>query len=830
MVILNIPQARVLPRPPNLPQIAPSVVSNMSLPGRGQVHEPPGTRFTLAPSPKRRRVELNPEPDYINLVSDEEEEERQDGKPSFFFDLGPKQRSSSRNARNAVQPSRSRASVAGSSQGNTQSATRPPAETEMQRKARIDTAAKRLATSVVDSLMPQYLQGVPEKVYGKKKAKKGKINNYYVVWSGRKCGIFTDWATCEAQVRGWPNQGYQGEEHYEDAKIILRERLIKRLTEEKMSKLIDEDRQLNHSQFSSGPSNGHRYQHYQQPPLQQHLRVPDSGVSENGAAEESGGEDFIPVEDNEPAEVSKEPPLCEEQQDAMDLAMQGRNLFITGSGGCGKSVLVRALYDRFKAMGKSVYLIAPTGQAALNIGGRTTFNYATWYPDDMKKPLAEVFNKIRGKKVRKRLLGTDVLIIDEISMVENLFFDRFSRYMCHARNNSSPLGGVQVIAVGDFCQLPPVMPFQNCTSCSVALRRQGGVYFCGQSACELYGQKFMDEDKWAFRSPEWNRCAFEYVHLTKIHRQRDEQFVNVLQNCRLGRRLGKGEIDLLLDHKCEAPDKSADAFYAPHSQKPLHKLKEHRYSKLGTFNINMPVVLLSNMDLKAGLCNGSQGIVCGFVPPNELEEPKYPNEDNYKDDPSGYRAATQRYSQITAFVTSRHTPDQFPKVRFANGEVRAIGPDCTVSEIGAKHPYSLLSRTQIPLAPGWAMTFHKSQSLSLDRVIVNLGAAWEKGQAYVAVSRARSLRGLKVLGLTAATVNSKFELDPMVKSFMEQLEARKKAESVRNPRQRESGVVAHPGPPPESEYESESEAGYEPEFGYSDEDLCQGENPYRPEE
>ncbi|KAH9238006.1 hypothetical protein K456DRAFT_1400969 [Colletotrichum gloeosporioides 23] len=86
-------------------------------------------------------------------------------------------------------------------------------------------------------------------------------------------------------------------------------------------------------------------------------------------------------------EAPDKPILCPEQQKAMDLAMQGHNLFITGSGGCGKSVLVKALRDEFRFREMDTHLLAPTGQAVVNIGGRTTFNYAGWTPSDLAKPL-----------------------------------------------------------------------------------------------------------------------------------------------------------------------------------------------------------------------------------------------------------------------------------------------------------------------------------------------------------------------------------------------------------------------------------------------------------
>ncbi|KAI1108417.1 hypothetical protein F5Y14DRAFT_84386 [Nemania sp. NC0429] len=111
----------------------------------------------------------------------------------------------------------------------------------------------------------------------------------------------------------------------------------------------------------------------------------------------------------------KEPQLCPEQAELVDIILSGRNVFYTGSAGCGKSTVLKAFTKRLRDMGSHVDIVAPTGVSALNVGGSTTFVYAGWNLSSLKQPLKEVRRAAHAKYVRKRLRDTDVLVIDEIS-------------------------------------------------------------------------------------------------------------------------------------------------------------------------------------------------------------------------------------------------------------------------------------------------------------------------------------------------------------------------------------------------------------------------------
>ncbi|KAL0764894.1 hypothetical protein CaCOL14_012700 [Colletotrichum acutatum] len=511
----------------------------------------------------------------------------------------------------------------------------------------------------------------------------------------------------------------------------------------------------------------------------------------------------------EPVPDPEEPPLCNEQQEAMNLAMAEHNLFITGSGGCGKSVLVKALQTNFEAKHKKVHLIAPTGLAALNINGRTAFNYAGWMPDDNKKTFDAIIAKSRGE-IFDRFRSTDVLIIDEISMVENRFFQRRSDIMRHVRGlrrkpgkkstpeedkvgwiDFGPFGGVQIIVVGDFCQLPPVKPFEHClhNGC-VKKTKEERTDTAASHVCPIQGHPtFQANEKWAFKSTAWEEWKFKYVHLRRIHRQKDEEFVGILQKCRLGKALDADDIGTLLQHPTEVENgarlyslreevderNTSSLEELPGNSKDYKCHDVYRPSK---YDVN-------DIDLGAKLVNGSQGVIVDFVQRDSLEMPTKPKKQNYEKDPEGYRRATERYRQMRHFIDD--STDPLPLVRFSDGTTRVIGPDCTVNETGGKGPkfYAMFSRTQIPLAPGWAMTIHKSQGMSLDRLIVNLGSVFEKGQAYVALSRARSLEGLEIEGTTGDELRDSLRVDLEVKRFLERLEGTGKET---NPEPRNAGT------------------------------------------
>lgn len=201
---------------------------------------------------------------------------------------------------------------------------------------------------------------------------------------------------------------------------------------------------------------------------------------------------------------SRGPPLSEEQSALVDLIVtQRKNVFYTGSAGVGKSRVLNAFRRRLLDLGRKVNVIAPTGRAALDVNGQTTWTYAGWRPDSMKIPLEQLKKDAWKKATKRRLQKTDVLVVEEISMVENHHLERLNEIMKEVRQNGEAFGGVQIVVTGDFCQLPPVKPFGSCLHCGKNL-----VEKARRSAyeCVVCNRVYDDEDKWAFRSKAWEVC------------------------------------------------------------------------------------------------------------------------------------------------------------------------------------------------------------------------------------------------------------------------------------------------------------------------------------
>ncbi|KAF4430472.1 short chain dehydrogenase family [Fusarium acutatum] len=421
-----------------------------------------------------------------------------------------------------------------------------------------------------------------------------------------------------------------------------------------------------------------------------------------------------------------EPTLCKEQQDLLGLIILERNIFFTGSAGCGKSTVLKAAVKKLRAAGKIVHITAPTGRAALGVNGVTPWSYTGWTTDTIKVGLGKLKSDSRRPTVKARLMKTDVLVIDEISMVENHHFQRTNECLKSARCRSSqhndygptapPFDGVQLLVTGDFCQLPPVKPFGHCMyygSRTIADdKRSLTEWNCdSMRPCGL----FAIEDQWNFRSAAWeeNRKSFERLPGGRTVYQAIDGFD-------------------WREHYKELEHYKQKALEDPFSDIPyvdgtLEQCKESPLDAYVEMKINARVMLKINLDTEKGLVNGgSQGIVIGWEPYDPAKLPNTKKATLLNLDVLSGHHADWRAKKIQKYAERRQIR-QWPIVRFNN------------------EPHSVLYRTQLPLVLAWAVSIHKSQGMTLTHVMTDLSQAWEQALKYAALSRVTSLDGLAVL-------------------------------------------------------------------------------------
>lgn len=521
----------------------------------------------------------------------------------------------------------------------------------------------------------------------------------------------------------------------------------------------------------------------------------------------------------------KQANLCAEQADVLRLTAQGHNIFYTGAAGTGKSTVLVAIKDYLRAHRRRVEVISPTGITALNVGGTTIHSFAAWGVTVDERPASIIRRDAGRRKVWKKLRKLEVLIIDEISMVSSNTMSRLNSVLQHVMHKDRPFGGVQVVITGDFYQLPPVKPFHKCLECGLSThwRKQKPKEW----TCSEHGI-YHDDDKWAFCSQSWDDLKLRCKQLVQIHRQSDPVFTSLLNKYRVGAELTTAEEDLLWNHdnntdgtairifprrntvnainaaelrNLESPEyalRCVDSYRWNENKddyscydlanrwarvhygdglSPFVTFTDHRYDETLRFKVGMPVVLLTNIHKEHGLVNGSQGRLVGFRP---YEVDKLPRAQRREDEESNlhqwifygdhgqYQEAEVLKFCERALASGKLAPPLkrfWPVVEYKNGKTCTIFPYCEVHEIGSDEPYSLMSRTQIPLLAAWSITTHKSQGMTLDQAEIDMSDAWEYGQTYTAMSRVRTLEGLKVSGMASGKA---CRADAIIQQFMDE--------------------------------------------------------------
>ncbi|SPO02968.1 related to PIF1 protein precursor [Cephalotrichum gorgonifer] len=460
--------------------------------------------------------------------------------------------------------------------------------------------------------------------------------------------------------------------------------------------------------------------------------------------------------------------LSTEQRQVLDLVTKkGQSVFFTGPAGTGKSVLMRAIITELKRKWakdpERLAVTASTGLAACNIGGITLHSFSGIGLG--KEDAPTLVKKIRrNPKAKGRWLKTKCLIIDEISMVDGELFDKLNQIGRTIRNNGRPWGGIQLVLTGDFFQLPPVPD-----------RDARAVQF-------------------AFEASTWSTSIAHTIGLTQVFRQKDPTFAQMLNEMRIGkvsdesvRAFKQLSRPLQFDDGVEATELFPTRSEVERSnQRRLQALpsKAYRFDAMDTGDPKLKERLLANMmapkfiDLKVGaqvmliknideqLCNGTIGKVKQFITEAEWAT-SGGGDGTTADEPIDLDRAVKKLKKFANNPETSHVGVPFPIVEFlcTDGSHRTL--QCIPDEWKVELPNGEVQakRSQIPLILAWALSIHKAQGQTLERVKVDLTRTFEKGQAYVALSRATSQQGLQVLRFE----KSKVMAHPRVVQFYDRL-------------------------------------------------------------
>lgn len=392
----------------------------------------------------------------------------------------------------------------------------------------------------------------------------------------------------------------------------------------------------------------------------------------------------------------------------------GVSVFLTGKAGTGKTTFLKEIV---RQTSKRFAVVAPTGVAAINAGGVTIHSFFQLplcpYLPDVKELVTEYQMPERMRSLRKervKILRTlDLLIIDEISMVRADILDAIDDILKRYRRNDRPFGGVQLLMIGDIQQLPPVV------------KESERLYME-----QVYSSPFF------FNSKVLQRLPYVTIQLEKVHRQSDRIFLDILNEVRSGR---PSEAALQELNKRLNP-----GFVPPESE---------RWIRLTTHNAQADSVNEAKMNALRTDEATFEAQIEGIFPEN------------------AYPAETQlrlREGAQVMFVRN----DTSGEARYYNGKiatVEKVKPQLIVKDEAGESivvttekweniRYGLNEGTgeiegivdgtfeQVPLRPAWAVTIHKSQGLTFDRVIIDAGSAFSFGQVYVALSRCRTLEGI----------------------------------------------------------------------------------------
>jgi DNA replication protein DnaC len=496
---------------------------------------------------------------------------------------------------------------------------------------------------------------------------------YYVVCKGVTPGIYTTWTECELQVNAYTGNHFKKFDSYKEAKKYYLD-----FTNDSESNIIND-----------GPI--------------QNLNIFDTlNISK------------VDIEIPKKKEIK----LNFEQASALKSFKSGKNIFLTGPAGTGKSVTLSKIKDHCESSGLKFGITATTGTSAFLIGGKTIHSFLG--VGLAKESAEQIFEYVRYKlsHIAKKLRELQVLVIDEISMLDLELFDKISEYLCYMRKNKKPFGGLQIVLTGDFCQLEPV----------------SGDY--------------------CFSSPIWSKLNLKTIYLHKLIRQDgDLVFQSMLKKLRYGkcsqktydtlsalstkdfgdikptilypRNYDVDKINKLESEKLIASNAKRMKYELEYPKLSKNKEKTIRWIKsldlpeVIEFSVGDQIVITANIDQDMGIVNGTRGVIVDVKTRSAI-------------------------------------------IKKINGNIIEIKYHKSIC-VEDKDVYVCY----IPLKLAYALSIHRSQGMTLDAIEIDIGSKiFAAGQAYTALSRAQSLSSVKIKSISKKS----FIVNPSVIEFYKKIE------------------------------------------------------------
>ncbi|KKR62833.1 hypothetical protein A2643_00690 [Candidatus Nomurabacteria bacterium RIFCSPHIGHO2_01_FULL_39_220] len=404
------------------------------------------------------------------------------------------------------------------------------------------------------------------------------------------------------------------------------------------------------------------------------------------------------------------------QDQALNILKTGANVFLTGEPGAGKTHTINNFVNYLRDCDIEPAITASTGIAATHIGGMTIHS---WSGIGIRTKLDKYdLDKIASSEyIVKRVNRTKVLIIDEISMLSTNMLEMVDLVCREIRQSSEPFGGIQIILVGDFFQLPPITKRDESVKQNSLIAEVGFPRF-------------------AYHFGAWERSRLVVCYLSEQHRQDDADFLSVLSGIRAN--------NVSEMHRNHLQTRHIRTDKLPENIQNITKLFSHN---VDVDRVNNEELAKLNTERKLFRMSGSgnekvvETLKKGCLSPENLELKIGAVVMCTKNNPK------ERFVNGTlGIVVGYEEFSGYPIIKTRNGRSIKVAPmDWSVEENGKIRAQI----TQVPLRLAWAITVHKSQGMSMDAAVMDLSQVFEFGQGYVALSRVRRLSGLYLLGINA---------------------------------------------------------------------------------